>query len=380
MNKAMKILLAATLAIMASRAAMAGKGPSYICAYVNDNAYPPNAAEGYKVGPGSATAHLGPYSTNGFGGGVGFYAGGMGATRVRSGDLYVEDNLSSPENITHFTINKTDCTLTLDTTLYPSGDTGLSLYGDGLAITPDGRTMFVGSTGDFHIYSHTIAANGSLGASFTEASPSDYPVGIEVSPDGKSLVASYPNIQQVCAYPISAGHLGAPNCQSTVGEPAGVSIDPGSTCVYAAEAGSTSEIAAFTLAGGILGVPTDYNNFGSGMNSNSILANWNNKAIYIGDAFSAQLTIGSIASRCRLTYKSIVSDGNPGADSPGQIAQGKRAHGYVVTGDYNQLRGTPSMGIFRAQANGNLTPIGGGRFGLMSGSDAPLTVVVVGSK
>jgi 6-phosphogluconolactonase (cycloisomerase 2 family) len=383
MDRAMKDLLTAAFAVITmSGAAMAGT--SHICAYVNDNVAGPNAAEGYMVGHGAVVGpHVGPYSTNGQGNSIGFFVGSLGATRVhprlKTGDLYVEDAAS--DNITHFTINKADCTLTLDTTLYPSGDTNFFNYGDVLAITPDGRTMFVGSTGDFHIYSHTIAASGSLGATFTEASTSDTPQGIEVSPDGKILVVAYPNIFQVCAYPIAGGHLGTPNCQTPAGLPFGVSIDSASACVYAGEANSnsTSEVAAFTLTEGVLGAPTDYKPFGPGQYSVGVLVNWNNKAIYVSEQVSAQLAIGSIASGCKLTYKTIISDGVSGSDYPSQIAQGKRAHGYLVTGSFN-TSGTPSMGIFQARANGMLTPIGSGQFPLMSGAVLPTTVVVVGSE
>jgi hypothetical protein len=374
MNKAAKILLAAALAIMTSCAAMA----SHICAYVNDNDVSgSNFVEGYNIGPGTATVHVGPYPTNGEGTGGGFYTGGLGATRIREGDLYMEDAAS--DNITHFTINKTDCTLTLDTTLYPSGDTSDS-DGDGLAITPNGRMMFVASTGDVRIYGHRIAANGSLGAIFTGALSPSTPNDIEVSPDGKTLVVSYPFIQQVCAYPILGGRLGTPNCQSTVGGPDGVSIDPASACVYAAESShdSLTEVAAFTLTGGVLGTPTDCSDFGPGViSAGGILVNWNNKAIYVSNQYSAQMTRGSIASGCKLIYEAIISDGVSGSDNPGQIAQGKRAHGYVVTGDLNN--GTPSMGIYQAHVNGKLAPIGSGQFPLMRGA-GPATVVVVGVK
>jgi hypothetical protein len=379
MNEATRILLGTALAVIAtSGAAMAGKGPSYVCAYVNDNVYGPNAVEGYKIGPGDAVVHVGPYPTNGSGVSGGFFAGGLGATRVRQGDLYVSDGAS--DNITHFTINKRDCTLTLDSTLYPSGDTGAAA-GDGLAITPNGRTMFVASTGDVRIYGHRIAANGSLGAIFTGALSPSTPNDIEVSPDGKTLVVSYPFIQQVCAYPILGGRLGTPNCQSTVGGPDGVSIDPASACVYAAESShdSLTEVAAFTLTGGVLGTPTDYSDFGPGViSAGGILVNWNNKAIYVSNQYSAQMTRGSIASGCKLIYEAIISDGVSGSDNPGQIAQGKRAHGYVVNGSFD-LDGTPSMGIFRADMNGRLTPIGSGQFPLMRGA-GPATVVVVGVK
>jgi hypothetical protein len=369
MNKTMKALMAAAFAVMTSGTAMAG----HICAYANDNNLSgPNTAEGYMIGPGTATVHVGPYSTNGSGNYGGFAAGGLGAARVKEGDLYVSDALS--DNITHFTINKTDCTLTLDTTLYPSGDTMPAA--DSLVITPDGSMMLVASTGDNHIYSHTIAGNGSLGAAFKEASTPVTPTDIEVSSNGRTLVVSYAYAQQVCAYPISHGHLGKPNCQSTVGFPSGISIDSANGCVYAAEANYTaSEIAAFTLTKGVLGIPTDYNSFGPGVNSSAILVNWDNKDIYVTNPYSAQLTVGSIAAGCTLAYKAIVSDGAAGADNPAQIAQAKITHGYVVTGDINDLQ-APIMGIFQAHVNGTLTPIGSGRFQMLH-DGAPLTVVVV---
>jgi 6-phosphogluconolactonase (cycloisomerase 2 family) len=379
MNKATRILLTAAFAVMASGAAMAGKGPSYICAYVNDNADGPNFVEGYKVGPGTTTTHVGPYSTNGRGTSGGPFEGGMGATRahprLKTADLYVDD--AGSENITHFTINKTDCTLALDTSLYPSGDTNLN--GDSLAISPDGRTMYVGSRGDFRIYSHTIAANGSLGAAFMESSTPSYPDGFEVSPDGKTLVVSYYEILRVCAYPISGGHLGKPNCRNTSSYPAGISIDPASACVYAAEGnGEPSQIAAFTLTGGVLGTPNYYNPFGPGQNADDVQVDWDNMAVYVTEAYSGQLSMGTIAPGCKLTYKSSISDGGSGG-IPGQIAQSEIVHGYVVTGDLNNST-TPSMGIFIAHANGKLTPLGSGQFPLMSGFVAPSTVVVVGAK
>lgn len=373
-NATMKVLAIATLAVTMSGAAMA----SHVCAYANDNVYGPNFVEGYRIGPGTSTIHLGPYSTNGSGTGGGFYAGGFGAARAREGDLYVSDGLSS--NITHFTINKRDCTLTKDPTLYPSGDTG-AVSGDILAITPDGSTIFVNSTGDNHIYSHTIAANGSLGATFTEASTYGNPNGFEVSPDGKTLVAGWTYYNQVCAYPIAGGHLSTPNCQSTGNYVTGVSIDPNSACVYAAEENENniSEVSALPLTGSILGAAIDYNPFGPGLGSVSgILVNWDNKSIYVSDTLSAQVASGSIAPDCKLTYKAIFNDGLFGVDLTGEIAQSEMAHDYVVTGEDKGTNAPPGMGIFRAGPNGQLIPIGSGQFRLMSGA-SPTTVLVIGA-
>jgi hypothetical protein len=377
MNNGMKVLLTAALAVVTmSSAAMAGT--SFICAYTNNNVGgATNSVSGYKVGHGSTIGTLiGPVSTNGQGIGFGFFAGGLGATKIRGYDLYVND--AATDNITHFTINKKDCTLTLDTTLYPSGDTSV-FDGDGLAVTPDGKTLFVGATGNFSLYSIAIGANGSLGAPAFQQSTPDTPAGFEVSADGKSLVVGFPNIQQVCAYPISGGTLGAPNCQSAAGEVTGVTIDINSACVYAAEANSiVSEVAAFTLTGGVLGASTEYNPFGPGVNSNGIKASRSNKNIYLTNQYSAQITTGAISAGCALTYTSIQSDGSAGSDNPGEVAQAPRASGYVVTGDYN-TNNTAAMGVFTVGAGGVLTPVAGSPFTL-GGVTAAETVAVVGSK
>lgn len=362
------------LGMVAAVAAMSGAAmASHICAYTNDNFSGPNVVEGYKIGPGNVTAHVGPYSTNGNGFVGSFYFGGLGAARVTEGDLYMEDLYSN--NITHFRINKADCTMTKDPTLYPLGDTqgpGLA----SLAITPDGSTLFEISTIERGVYSHTIAADGSLGAPFPETSNlSTYPLDSEVSPDGKTLVVGYGIVQQVCAYPISGGHLGTPNCQSTAGQPSGISIDPSSTCVYAGETNiNASEIAAFTLTGSVLGTPTDYNPFGPGIDSAGVLVNYDNKAIYIGNPRSAQMTAGSIASGCKLTYTTIFQAGGDNY-SPGQIAQAQNPHRYVVLSDVN-FSNPSSMRIFHAYASGKVTRSSN----LPLPYSDPSTVVVVGVK
>jgi DNA-binding beta-propeller fold protein YncE len=332
----------------------------------------PNSVEGYRIGPGSAVVYVGPYLTSGNGTGGGFYSGGLGEKRARENDLYI-NNVAS-DNITHFNINGADCTLTLGASPYPSGDTSV-FAGDVLAVTPNGKTMFVGSTGDLHIYSLTVAFNGSLGAPLMEVAAPDIPTGIEVSPDGNTLVVTYQDISQVCAYPVSSGHLGAANCQTTANFPAGVSIDPASACVYVGEEnGYASEVAALPLTAGILEAPTDYM-LGAGENSSAVLVNWNNTALYVSNQYSANVTTDTIASGCALTYQAIIQDGVTNTDHPGQIAQAKMTHRYMVTGD-SSFHATPGMGIFHAHTDGALTPIGAGQFPLIPGAD-PVTVVVV---
>jgi hypothetical protein len=75
--------------------------------------------------------------------------------------------------------------------------------------------------------------------------------------------------------------------------------------------------------------------------------NWDNKAIYVTNQETAQLAMGSIELGCKLTYRTIISDGVFGLDAPAEIAQAKSAHGYVVTGDFV---GTGAPGRVRAAA------------------------------
>lgn len=245
-----------------------------------------------------------------------------------------------------------------------------------MAITPDGTTMFVATTGDEHIYSHTIAANGSLGYPFLETSIGS-PSGVQVSPDGKTLVVSQGS--EVCAYPISSGHLGASNCEFTPSNAVDISIDPDSACVYAGEEDSRGvEVAALTLTGGVLGAPRNYNPFGPARDSYGILVSSDNRTIYVTNQISAQITTGSIKPGCQLEFRTTIRDGHGYSNSPGQIAEAQKPQGYVVTGNVGGPYGIDSaMGIFHVEADGKLTPVGSSQLPLTGDNHTPWSVVVV---
>jgi 6-phosphogluconolactonase (cycloisomerase 2 family) len=346
MIKAAKILVAAALAAVACGPAMA----SHVCAYANDNIFTGgtgqiNTVDGYKFGAGGPTIYLEPIATNGEGIGGGFFTGGMGAAKISNNDLYVDDAYTN--DVTHFVINPYSCHLFKDATFYPSGDTGVGI-GDGLAVTPNGGFLYVGSSGDNSIYLLTILTGGKLSAPVSVATTPDIPGSIAVSPDGQTLVTSYANSQQVCAYPINPdGTLGTPNCQTTVGFPAGISIDAASACVYAGESStSLSEVAAFPLTSGVLGAPANHI-LGPGVNSSAVLVSNTGLYLYITNQGSAQVTSAIIGTGCGLSYSmgDIQADGIS-TDTPGQIAQGGVLD-FVVTGDNSSMM-TPRMGIFRS--------------------------------
>jgi hypothetical protein len=381
MNKAMKVFMAAAFAVVTAGVAMAGT--TTICAYTMTDSTSGNAVEGYHVAHGATSAtHFGPFNTNGVGSGGGFYAGGKTAARANGHNLYVSDGGS--DNITHFTFTAKDCTaLTLDTTHYPSGDTSV-VYGDQLAISPDGKFMFVGATGNFSLYSIAIAANGSLGAPVFQQSTSDYPDGFEVSADGKSLVVGYPDIESVCAYGISGGTLSAPSCQTPAGLPTGIAIDSASKCAYSGDislSNGLTEVTAFPLTPGTLGAGTDYSSFGTAADSQAVLVSSNQKVIYISSVSGASVTTGSLAAGCVLSNPTTLGIPNfvVNSDQTGQLAQGKTASGYMVTGDFNTSL-LPQMGLFKANGStGALSASTAGALPLTSGG-APISVVVVGQK
>jgi sugar lactone lactonase YvrE len=345
MIKAAKILMAAGLTVVGCGPVMA----NHICAYANDNIYTGgsahvNTVDGYKFGIGGPTTYLKPVFTNGQGAGGGFFVGGLIAAGVSNTDLYVEDAYTN--DITHFVVDPITCRLTKDGNIYPSGDTGMS-NGDGLALTPNGSFLYVGSTGDKYIYLLPILTGGALSAAVPVAATPDLPASIAVSRDGLTLVVAYQTIQQVCAYPINPdGTLATPNCQTTAGFPAGISIDGTSACVYAGESNAAaSEVAAFQLTSGVLGAPTDYI-LGPGLNSSSVLVSNTGLYLYISNQGSAQVTTAIIAPGCGLSYTDgdIQFDGKS-TDNPGQLAQGGSLP-FVVTGDYSTM-GKPRMGIFK---------------------------------
>jgi 6-phosphogluconolactonase (cycloisomerase 2 family) len=346
MIKVVKILMSAALAAVGCGPAMA----SHVCAYANDNVYPggtgqSNTVDGYKFGVGGPTIYLAPMATNGQGIGGGFFTGGMGAAKISNNDLYVDDAYTN--DVTHFVINPYSCHLSKDATMYPSGDTGAGI-GDGLAVTPNGAFLYVGSSGDNNIYLLNILTGGTLSAPTSVAATPDIPGSIAVTPDGQTLVTSYSSSQQVCAYPINPdGTLGTPNCQPTVGFPAGISIDAASACVYAGESSaSLSEVAAFPLASGVLG-PAANHILGPGVNSAAVLVSNTGLYLYITNQGSAQVTTATIGAGCSLSYNmgDIQTDGTS-TDAPGQIAQGGVLN-FVVTGDNSSMM-TPRMGIFKS--------------------------------
>jgi hypothetical protein len=375
MNKAAKFLLAAVLIASAPRLALA---QSHICAYANDDLTAsdglnnvPNTVDGYNI-TGTTATYLAPVvMTNGYGVGGGYFSGGRGGALVKTNDLYIQNDYS--RTVAHLIINPADCTLTYDND-YPEGDLVSSRTGDPFAITPNGQYMYIANNGNYskqgtaNIQLLAIGANGSLGSPIPQSAPvTDYVAQLAISGNGKFLVATFPDMNEVCTYSIASnGSLGAaPDCQGMNAFATGIAINATGKCVYVGEnlsPGEAASVAAAPLsATGTLGAFTDYNGtLGNGKNSNDVTLDSTGKFLFISNNYSNQITTARIRQDCTLA-KGMTSPtgGKNGRDYPGQIAVSGDT---VVVGDFN-LTGShtvPSMGIYTVQANGSLKSLTGG--------------------
>jgi 6-phosphogluconolactonase (cycloisomerase 2 family) len=375
MNRAANFLLAAALTAAAPGLALA---QSHICAYANDDLTAsdgfnnvPNTVDGYNI-TGTTVTYLAPVvMTNGYGVGGGYFSGGRGGAVLKSNDLYIQNDYS--RTVAHLVINPADCTLTYDND-YPDGDTTSSRTGDPFAITPNGKYLYIANNGNFsktgtaNIQLLTIGANGALDAPIPQSVPTtDYVARLAISGDGKILVATFPDMNEVCTYMIGAdGTLGAsPNCQGMGGFATGIAINATGKCVYVGENLSPGEdvaVAAAPLsAAGSLGSFTDYNGtLGRGKNSNDVTLDSTGKFLFISNNYSNQITTARVKANCALS-KGMTSPtgGKNGRDYPAEIGVSGDT---VVVMDFN-LTGShsaPSMGIYIAQSNGSLKSLTGG--------------------
>jgi hypothetical protein len=371
-----KCLLVVSL-LMIPRLALA---TSHICAYVNDDLTTPlntvyNTVDGYKIS-GTTVTYLDPVSTNGYGIGGGYPSGGAQGMSIISGPskstthLYIENDYSL--TIAHLNVDRTDCTLTYDAD-YSDGDTAPPspmIAADPVATTPNGKYLYVANNGNYenkepaYIQLLKISSTGGLGSPISQIEVSGV-IAQLATQSGDLLVATFPELDEVCAYSIALdGSLSTPSCSDTAGPPLGVTIDVGETCVYVGEGHNLghTKVAAAPLSSGTLGSFTDYI-FPHGKNSTAVTLSSNGGHLFISNSQSNQITAATVGSNCALSYDTIsATGGTNGIDVPGQIAVSGST---VVLADFNQSpKGmtAPQLGIYTAS---------GGRLSSLN-SDGPL--------
>lgn len=370
MIRGLKFTLA--IAILASAPGLFAQ--AHICGYANDDITAsnglngiPNTVDGYNIA-GATITYLSPVTmTNGYGVAGGYLSGGRIAAIPSTNNLYAENDYS--RTIGHLIINPADCTLTYDND-YPDGDSKTSREGDPIAVTPNGKYLYVADNGNYfggltsNIQLLKVATNGSLSAPVSQSTPvSDYAAQLVVAPNGKVLLATFPDIGQVCAYTIAAnGSLGAaPSC-STIGSfVTGVTVDSASKCVYLGQQGTQTSVDAGALsATGTLGTFTSYTGttLGSGRDSNDVALSSNGKVLFISNNESNQITSAKVGANCVLSKGTVSPTGGlAGHDTPAQLAVSGTT---VLLADYNQTGGmtAPAMGLYAEQSSGALLFLG----------------------
>jgi 6-phosphogluconolactonase (cycloisomerase 2 family) len=358
MNRFTKLMLAIGFMALTSGSAMA---TTHICAYANDNIDGPNTVDGYYV-VGSHNTYVTPVATGGSGTGLGFYAGGLVTANMRTNDLYVSDG--GTDSIAHFTIDPSTCVPTFDAE-YPSGDTAV-FAGDALVVAKNGQTMFIGSSGDKNIYSAAINTDGSLGTP-TLATPSmdDYPLGMTLTPNGKTLLVSYIDLFEVCAYPINTGNaLGSPNCANVPSgvNPTAIAVDSADQYVYVGSSGGKTAVSVLQLGTGssltflaCYGKPCNNgSDLGDASGASGVALSPFGNALYITNQGTSSITVASVTTGVlSLKRVLIVSTTNDEPCQAQTLAYGAK-NIYLVTGDYSSSM-TPGMGIWQVRANGAIT-------------------------
>lgn len=335
------------------------------CAYVNDNLPNGNTVEGYSVT--GTTAHVGPVATGGSGSLTNdspFIGTPLIAIAPGTNHLYASD--SGSNDIALFDIDSSTCNLTLVANFPAEGS---SLFGLGIAISPDGKFLYaINADRRSTLVVFAINSDGSLGNSVQTVSLPANPLSLAATPNGKFLIVTLPTTQnQVQSYAInsSTGKLALASSLTTLAAVDGIAIDPHSKFVYVGNGGENDLAAVQVIQIGQGGKLSYISNvvFNGSNNpavipgaSNCLLLSANGKFLFFTNQATAQVTSLNVdAQTGGLSLNSIASDGG-GLDEPSQIAASP-TRGLLFTGDFNTL-GTPVMGVLRANANGTLKSLG----------------------
>jgi 6-phosphogluconolactonase (cycloisomerase 2 family) len=262
-------------------------------------------------------------------------------------------------------INPTTCQLTL---LGNYNLWGPERLGIGLAISPDGKWLFVAGVKSAVLQRFFIRKDGSLNAVRQKIALLDRPSSIAVSSDSATLIVSVPQRPKhgnaVISYSInpSNGMLTEVSMASPKGYAGSISIDSQSKFVYVQE-GNADHLRVGLLEIGLGSTLTFIHtyNFAEVKGSYSlsgIVLSSNGRYLYLTDPEIASvntLAVNSVTGALR--YVSTTSDGVVNRDFPAGVATTKNG-AFVFTGDFNNT-GSPNMGIFAAgKEDGSLTSLG----------------------
>jgi 6-phosphogluconolactonase (cycloisomerase 2 family) len=120
-----------------------------------------------------------------------------------------------------------------------------------MAITPDGKTLFIADSGDSSISAYSVNSDGTLGTPVNTPSSGQLPVALAIDPTGKFLFAADQQSGDVSAYTISSTSLTAIGVVSTqtpgspVSAPSALTVSPTGNFLYVANS-ATNQVLGFS--------------------------------------------------------------------------------------------------------------------------------------
>jgi 6-phosphogluconolactonase (cycloisomerase 2 family) len=365
-TKAMTFFAAAAFVVAAAVMVTAGAAMTQsgnTCAYANDDVFQLNelnTVDGYLVTATSQT-YLSPVATGGYGTG-GSELPNIVISPVKK-ILYATDSQSG--DVAAMDINPTTCQLTLLGN-YPVG--GSERLGMGVAISPNGRWLFVAGVKSAVLQPFAIHNDGSLTAVRQKIPLLDRPYGMAVSLDSTTLIMGVPQRRghgnEVISYSInpSNGMLTQVSIAHPKGYVGSITIDSQSKFVYVLERSSDHlRVGLLEIGSGSTLTFVHTYNFtevaGSSDLSGAVLSS-SGRYLYLTDPEIASvntLAVNSVTGA--LKYVTTTSDGTMNVDNPIGLATTKNG-AFLFTGGFNAA-GSQKMGIFAAgKKDGSLTSLG----------------------
>src|SRR5579864_9287001 len=124
-----------------------------------------------------------------------------------------------------------------------------------MAITPDGKTLFIANSGDSSISAYPVNSDGTLGTPVNTPSSGQFPVALAIDPTGKFLFAADQQSGDVSAYTISSTSLtavGAVPTQTVLSpvsaSPSALAVSANGNFLYVANS-ATDQVLGFSYAG-----------------------------------------------------------------------------------------------------------------------------------
>lgn len=350
--------------------------------FTNNDPAGPNSVTVFRVAPTTyALDKIGNFSTGGNGCGGALYATKLIVTSPNGNYVFAandEDN-----NIAVLRVDKATGELTFIDT-YSTG--GSDCGGASLAITPDGKFLYVENPDSYNLTTFSVAEDGTLNSLGLTSLP-NFSDGVQVAPNGKFLAVAFFYINKVAMFSIGkTGALtqvpGSPFAVRYGGNAAGVSFKCNSRFLFTGEANDTqTAVDAFSVAKDgslteILGSPFAFFD-NEAVNSNVVLYKSFGQLLFVSNQDSHTVVDFKVDSQGLLA----AGPNSPFPIGPGGIATGMASNsvGNFESHKTGHLlyvaRKQGTVAVFTVGTDGTLTQVTGSPF--PTGVGGPLQSLAV---